>query len=171
MKNLILIGMMGCGKTTVGGLLSRRLGLELADTDALIEEEAQSAIRDIFRDYGEERFRDWEQTVSRELGRKTGLVIACGGGLPLQDGAIAALKGSGPVFWLDRDPGVTFDSLDSLGKLARPLAQSGRADFLARYEYRAPVYRRWADHVIDNRGTPEEAAARIAAIYLEGEKP
>ena len=66
-KNIILIGMMGCGKTTVGGLLSRRLGLELADTDALIEERADCAVRDIFRDCGEERFRDWELLASREL--------------------------------------------------------------------------------------------------------
>lgn len=164
MKNLILIGMMGCGKTTVGKLLAARLGLEPADTDALIEDRAQCAIRDIFRDYGEERFRDWEYIVSRELGGKSGLVISCGGGLPLQDGAIAALKKSGPVFWLDRDPEETFDSLDTSG---RPLAQAGRADFVARYASRAPVYRRWADHVIHNRGTAEAAAERIAAIYLD----
>ena len=163
-KNIILIGMMGCGKTTVGGLLSRRLGLELADTDALIEERADCAVRDIFRDCGEERFRDWELLASRELGQREGLVVACGGGLPLQDGAIAALKDSGLVFWLDRDPGETYDALDVSG---RPLAQAGRADFIRRYQDRAPVYRRWADHAVLCGAGPENAAAQIAAIYTE----
>ena len=163
-KNIVLIGMMGCGKTTVGGLLSRRLGLELADTDALIEERAGCAIRDIFRDYGEGRFRDWEWLVSRELGRREGLVVACGGGLPLQDGAIAALKESGPVFWLDRDPGGTYDSLDVSG---RPLAQAGRGDFVRRYQDRAPVYRRWADYIIPCAGGPQAAADLISTIYSE----
>ena len=163
-KNIVLIGMMGCGKTTVGGLLSRRLGLELADTDALIEERADCAIRDIFRDYGEDRFRDWEWLVSRELGRREGLVVACGGGLPLQDEAIAALKESGPVFWLDRDPGETYGSLDVSG---RPLAQAGREDFVRRYQDRAPVYRRWADYIIPCAGGPRAAADLISTIYLE----
>lgn len=163
-KNIILIGMMGCGKTTVGGLLSRQLDLELADTDALIEERADCAIRDIFRDFGEGRFRDWELLVSRELGRREGLVIACGGGLPLQDGAISALKDSGLVFWLDRDPGETYDGLDVSG---RPLAQAGRGDFVRRYQDRAPVYRRWADHIIPCAGGPRAAADLISTIYLE----
>lgn len=161
MKNIVLIGMMGSGKTTVGRLVARCLGLELADTDALVEEEAQSAIRDIFRDYGEGRFRDWEDIVSRELGRRSGLVIACGGGLPLQDSAIGALKKNGIVFWLDRDPEETFRSLDVSG---RPLAQYGQEDFLQRYAQRTPVYRRWADHVI-REAAPEGAAERIAAIW------
>ena len=163
-KNIILIGMMGCGKTTVGGLLSRRLGLELADTDALIEERADCAVRDIFRDCGEERFRDWELLASRELGRREGLVVACGGGLPLQDGAIAALKDSGLVFWLDRDPGETYDSLDVSG---RPLAQAGRADFIRRYQDRAPVYRRWADHTVPCGEGPQAVSDLIFNIFSE----
>lgn len=162
MQNLILIGMMGCGKTTVGKLLAPRLGLELADTDALIEVRAGQSIRDIFHDHGDGRFRDWEDLVSRELSRKSGLVIACGGGLPLQDSAIAALKQSGPVFWLNRDPAETYGGLDVSG---RPLAQAGQADFLARYEARVPVYRRWADYIIEEE-TPEAAADAVAAIYL-----
>lgn len=163
-KNLILIGMMGCGKTTVGRLLARRLGLKLADTDALIEERAGCAIRDIFRDCGEGRFRDWERLVSKELSGQSGLVIACGGGLPLQDDAMAFLKQSGPVFWLDRDPGQTYDGLDVSG---RPLAQAGRADFLRRYERRAPIYRRWADYVIPCGDGPQAAAERVSTIYRE----
>lgn len=163
-KNIVLIGMMGCGKTTVGRLLAGRLGLEAADTDALIEERAGCAIRDIFRDYGEGRFRDWEWLVSQELSGQSGLVIACGGGLPLQDEAMVFLKGSGPVFWLDRDPGQTYDGLDVSG---RPLAQAGREEFVRLYRDRAPIYRRWADYIIPCGDGPQTAAERVSTIYRE----
>lgn len=163
MKNLILTGMMGCGKTTVGKLLSRRLGLELADTDALIERREGRAIPDIFAQDGEAHFRALELALCRELSKQSGLVTACGGGLPMQDGAIATLKKTGLVFWLDRDPKETYDSLDVSG---RPLAQSGREDFVLRYQNRAPVYRRWADYIIRAK-TPREAEALISTIYLE----
>lgn len=162
MKNLILIGMMGCGKTTVGGLLAGRLGLELIDTDALIEARSGRSIPKIFSEHGEEYFRGLERAVSEELGERGGFVIACGGGLPMQEGAIAPLKASGVVFWLDRDPEETFDSLDTAG---RPLAQRGREDFLARYRQREPVYRRWADYVIAEK-TAQAAAEAVAGIYL-----
>ena len=157
-KNIVLIGMMGCGKTTVGGLLSRRLGLELADTDALIEERAGCAIRDIFRDYGEGRFRDWEWLVSRELGRREGLVVACGGGLPLQEGPMAALKQSGWVIYLDRDAGEIFDGEDLSD---RPLAQNGREAFVALAGERRPVYEKWADATIHDFTSPISTAARV----------
>lgn len=164
MKNIILIGMMGCGKTTVGRLLARRLGYPLADTDALIEERAGRSISGIFAQDGEARFREMELALSRELAGQSGLVIACGGGLPLRDGAISALKETGLVLWLDRDPGQTYDGLDLSG---RPLAQEGREDFIRRYQDRAPVYRRWADYAIPCESGPEAAAALAAAICEE----
>lgn len=153
--------MMGCGKTTVGKLLAERLGLVLADTDALIEAREGRSIPDIFAQNGENFFRALELSVSRELAGMQNLILACGGGLPLQEEAICALKNSGVVFWLDRDPGVTYDSLDRSG---RPLAQAGRMDFVARYQRRAPVYRRWADFAVAEE-TPENAAQIIAALY------
>ena len=163
-RNIVLIGMMGCGKTTVGGLLAQRLGREPADTDALIEARQGRSIPDIFARDGEPAFRAMELELCRELSRRRGLVIACGGGLPLQAEAIAALKENGLVFWLDRDPGETYDSLDVSG---RPLAQGGREDFLRRYQERAFVYHRWADNVALCDGGPEAAANLIVAAYLE----
>jgi len=162
MKNIILIGMMGCGKTAVGSLLAQRLGRGLIDTDALIEARAGKTISDIFSDNGEAYFRELELALAQELGRTRSKIIACGGGLPLRDAAIAALKENGVVFWLDRDPGETYDSLDRSG---RPLAQAGRADFLARYEARSPVYRRWADYIIAEK-SPEAAAETVARLYI-----
>ena len=83
-KNIVLIGMMGCGKSTVGRLLARRLGRELVDTDALIERRQGRSIPAIFASEGEEGFRALELEVCRELSGRQGLVIACGGGLPTQ---------------------------------------------------------------------------------------
>ncbi len=165
MKNIVLIGMMGCGKTTVGKLLAQRLpDRSLADTDSLIEERQDRSIPDIFAREGEARFRELELELCRELAGQQDLIIACGGGLPLQDSAISALKQNGLVFWLDRDPGDTYDSIDRSG---RPLAQAGREDFVRRYHDRAPVYRRWADYIISCADGPREAERLISTIYLE----
>ena len=161
-KNIVLIGMMGSGKTTVGKLLSRHLHRPFADTDALIEEREGRSIPDIFAQDGEDFFRALELKLSLELSEKSGLVIACGGGLPMQSEAIAALKENGLVFWLDRDPGETYDGLNVSH---RPLARSGRKDFIGRYQARAPIYRKWSDHVI-RAESPQEAEALIAAIIF-----
>ena len=163
-RNIVLIGMMGCGKTTVGRLLAQRLGREPADTDALIEARQGRSIPDIFARDGEPAFRAMELELCRELSRRRGLVIACGGGLPLQAEAIAALKENGLVFWLDRDPGETYYGLDVSG---RPLAQGGREDFLARYALRSPIYHRWADFILVKPESPECAYSRIFTIYTE----
>ena len=154
-RNLVLIGMMGCGKTTVGGLLARRLGRELVDTDAYIAAE------------GEAGFRARERRAAEELSRRRGLVIACGGGLPTQPEAMAPLKETGLVFWLRRDPGETYDTVSMAG---RPLGQGGREAFVERYRQREPIYRRWADYFIAEP-TPEAAAALAATIFFEEVAP
>lgn len=163
-QNIVLIGMMGCGKTTVGRLLAQRLECPMADTDALIEERTGRTIPDIFAADGEARFRALELELCRELAGRRGLIVACGGGLPTQEAAMAALRENGLVFWLDRDPGETYDSLDVSG---RPLAQAGRADFVRRYRDRAPVYRRWADHTVPCGEGPQAVSDLIFNIFLE----
>ncbi len=166
MKNIVLIGTMGCGKTAVGGLLARALGRELADTDALIEGREGRTVSEIFATDGEDYFRDQELGVSEELALRRDLIISCGGGLPMKPDCIGSLKYSGIVFWLDRDPGEIYDGLDTL---SRPLAQSGREDFLALCARRAPVYRRWADHVISNAPSADAAARAILTILQKEE--
>ena len=84
--------------------------------------------------------------------------------MPTQDEAIAALKENGLVFWLDCDPGETYDALDVSG---RPLAQAGREDFVRRYQDRVPIYRRWADYIIPCGDGPQEAERLISTIYTE----
>lgn len=161
MKNIVLIGMMGCGKSTVGALLAQRLGRELVDTDQYIEAALGRSISSIFAQEGEAFFRDWELGAAEELAKRQNLIIACGGGLPTRPDAIASLKYSGTVFWLRRDPGETYDALDTA---QRPLAQQGRADFLARFAQREPIYRQWADYIIDDFSSPEATMDRILEV-------
>lgn len=164
MRNLVLIGMMGCGKTTVGKLLAQKLGFPFVDTDAYIESKLGRSIPELFAREGEGYFRAQEREAAEELARRENLVIACGGGLPTQEAAIAPLKASGMVFWLRRDAGQIYDS-GILGD--RPLAQAGRAAFVERAAQREPIYHRWADYFISNSNTPEEAEALISTIYQE----
>lgn len=161
MKNTVLIGMMGCGKSTIGALLSEKLGRKLVDTDALIAEREGRSIPEIFAAEGEGYFRGRELNVSQELSREQNLIIACGGGLPLQKDCIAHLKESGTVIWLCRDPGETYDTMDTS---QRPLAQQGRQDFLDRFAQREPIYRACADIVIDDFSTPENTLNRILEV-------
>ena len=98
MKNIILIGMMGCGKTTCGRLLARRLGRELVDTDALIVEREGRSIPDIFAQSGEDYFRAREVEAAGELARREGLIVAsapCRHGPSAGDGD-GDLPGPGP---------------------------------------------------------------------------
>ena len=161
MKNIILIGMMGSGKTTVGKLLSTRLGKTLVDTDALIERQEGMTVPEIFETQGEAYFRSVETGVAQALSLRTDLIIACGGGLPLQKEAMAALKESGTVFWLDRDPGDIFDHEDLSD---RPLAQEGREKFVALGEARREVYAGWADVTVTDFTSPISTAARVLEV-------
>jgi shikimate kinase len=158
MKNIVLIGMMGSGKSTIGALLAQRLGRTLVDTDQRIVEREGRSISEIFADKGEGYFRDLELAVARELGEQRDLIVACGGGLPLREDCITPLKESGTVFWLRRDPGETYDTMDTAG---RPLAQQGRQDFLDRFAQREPIYRRWADYIIDDFSSPEATLQHV----------
>ena len=159
--NVVLIGMMGCGKTTVGKLLSRAMGRSFVDTDQAIEERLGRTIPDVFAREGEAFFRAREEELAGELARRRGLVIACGGGLPTRTGAIAPLKGSGTVIFLRRDPAEIFDQVSMGG---RPLGQQGREAFLTRYAAREPVYLSWADVVVEVQTTPVETAKKILEV-------
>ena len=161
MGNIVLIGMMGCGKSTCGALLARRLSRTFVDTDSEVERREGRTIPEIFAGAGEDYFRALEEAVSRDLGRQDGLVIACGGGLPTRKDSMSHLKAAGTVVFLDRDPGEIYDSV-SMDE--RPLGREGKAAFLERFVQREPIYRGWADHVISSRPTPEETVEDILEV-------
>ena len=153
--------MMGSGKTTVGKLVANRLKLTLVDTDHMIETREGCSIPELFAAQGEGYFRSLEVGVATALSLRTDLVVACGGGLPLRDGAISPLKESGVVFWLDRDPADIYDCEDMTG---RPLAQDGRDAFLKKAAERRTVYGRWADYTITDFTSAVSTAARILEV-------
>ena len=158
MKNIILIGMMGSGKTTVGKLLAQRLQKQLVDTDMLIEAREGCTVQELFATQGEPYFRSVEVGVAQALSLRSDLIIACGGGLPTQEKAMAPLKESGIVLWLDRDPGEIFDTEDMTG---RPLAKDGREAFIALAEQRRAIYESWADATIHDFTSPISTTARV----------
>ena len=158
MGNIILIGMPGSGKTTLGKLLAKKLGKVFMDADAAIVEMAGMTIPEIFAQQGEAGFRAGETTVLAELGKRAGLVIATGGGCVTREENYPPLHQNGTIFCLDRD-------VASLPTDGRPLSQTGKLEEM--YRLRKPLYDRFADHHIDCNTTPEAAANQILRILEE----
>ena len=136
--NIVLIGMPGSGKTSLGKALAQKLDRRFEDTDLLVEKKAGRGIPEIFELDGEQAFRDMESSAALELGAKTGLVISTGGGLVLRENNVAALKKNGIIVFLDRPPHTI-----PVGG-GRPLAKS-KEDLAALYKQRLPVYLAAAD--------------------------
>ena len=152
MKNIVLIGMPGCGKSTIGTLLAEKLGRTLADADEKIISLAWKSIPDIFAQDGEPTFRDWETKALTELGKQSGLVIATGGGCVTQKRNYPLLHQNGYLVWLERDCRV-------LPTDGRPLSQAN--DLGKMYAARKPLYEAFADIRVENTGTPEEIVQKI----------
>ena len=153
-ENIVLIGMPGCGKSSVASELVKLLGREAVDTDRLIAERAGCSIPEIFRLKGEKAFRDLESEVIAEVSLRSGIIIATGGGAVLREENTERLKRNGRLFWLDRSPEALVPTAD------RPLADT-REKMTTLYREREPVYRKAADERISVSGAPEEAAADI----------
>ena len=164
MKNLVLIGMMGSGKTTCGELLSQASKRTFVDTDALIEKDENRSISSIFQSDGEGAFRQMETQICKRLCLLENMVIATGGGLILKDENMIELKKNGIIIFLNRD---IADILCSVSMTNRPLGQGGALAFQNRWEVREPLYRRWADVVIEDCKKPAEIVAEIME-KLEG---
>lgn len=158
MQNIVLIGMPGCGKSTIAALLAEKLGRTAVDADAEIIRLAGKSIPDIFADDGEDVFRDWETRALQALGKQSGLIIATGGGCVTKERNYTLLHQNGRIFWLQR-------SLDVLPTDGRPLSQANKLTDM--YAKRKPLYESLSDHIIDNNRSPEETVAAILAA-LEG---
>lgn len=161
MKNIVVIGMMGSGKTTCGRLLGQKLNRKFIDADDLIVERAGMSVSDIFAKLGEPVFRDMETQVAKELGAAEDLVIATGGGMPMRPENAEALRKNSVVFMLNRPVDEIFDSekLDD-----RPLARNGKQDFITRFLNREDRYLTAAHHVINHFETPEITVNEIIDI-------
>ena len=161
--NVILCGMMGAGKTTVGVKIAENTCLRLCDTDGLIVEK-YGKIADIFARYGEAHFRKIETEIVKMLAKEDALVISTGGGLVLKEENVALLKEKGKIVYLRASIDTLVQRLKADG--TRPLlenATEGLQDRIARLvKERAPIYEQVADFMVDVDGkTPEEIAKEI----------
>jgi shikimate dehydrogenase len=150
--NIILVGMPGSGKSTVGKALAEALGRPFVDTDALIVEEAGRPIPEIFSADGEEVFRAMETEAVKAAGMMSGAVIATGGGVVTRERNYRPLSQNGRIVFLHRD-------LDILPVDGRPISQStSKADLYAK---RLPLYNAFADVTVENNGSVTETVGRI----------
>lgn len=152
MENIILIGMPGCGKSTIGKKLAEKLGKEFIDADQALEAHFGRPITDIIPQDGEAAFRAMETEILQILGKKSGLIIATGGGCVTQERNYPLLHQNGTIFWLKRD-------LQKLPIQGRPLSQKNKLSEL--YEVRKPLYQAFADITIDNDGNAEQTIQQI----------
>ena len=153
MHNIILIGFMGCGKSTVGVRLSYHLRFPFLDTDKLCEQRMGKTIREAFEQDGELFFRETETEVLKDLaGRKDANIIATGGGLPLRDVNRKLLKDVGRVFYLRATPETIFDRIGQDTKRPLLLCDDPKSRIESLMKERDPLYMEAADHVIDVDG-------------------
>jgi shikimate kinase len=153
MNNIVLIGFMGCGKTSVGKQLAQRLGYHFTDTDQHIEESCNRTVKSIFAKEGEAYFRDLEtSTIKDFLGKLDQTVLSVGGGLPIKPGNAELLQQLGQVVFLKASRDTILKRLS--GDSTRPLLSGDdpaeKLDTL--FKFRAPVYERTAHLAVNTDG-------------------
>ena len=152
MCNIVLVGMAGCGKSTVGKRLAEMLGKDLIDTDEMIVNTEKKAIPEIFADDGEDYFRWCENVAVNLAGKEKNCVIATGGGVVTRPENYLPLKQNGIIVFINRDA-------DLLPTNGRPLSQMHGVKQL--YENRMPLYKHFAHIEVDGNGTVEQVAEKI----------
>lgn len=152
MRNIALVGMPGCGKTSIGRALKEKTGRIFFDTDEMVEQRTGRKIPDILAEDGEEAFRRLETAALEEAGRESGCIIATGGGCVTKERNDPLLHQNSTVVWIRRD-------LRLLPADGRPLSASCTAEAL--YEQRKDRYAEFADLTVENNDTVEDAAERI----------
>ena len=160
-KNIILCGFMGCGKSTIGNLLSKKTGMSFIDLDKYIEQKENKTVAEIFADNGEDYFRQLERDASKELSQKKSLVIATGGGTLTFQENVDAFKTSGKIVLLDVPVEVVSERLQ--GDTTRPLLNRPDKEQAMRelYEKRMPLYQNAADIIVNAANSPLQVCMEI----------
>ncbi len=171
MKNIVLTGYMATGKSTIAKELAKITGLEMADTDELVEKSEGMPIAEIFEKFGEEYFRDRESEACRIAGNMQGAVIATGGGAVLRKGNIDALRKNGIIFNLEPNETLIIARLSPKDN-SRPLVLgSSLAQILQRFNDRKPFYDNCDFKIyVSDEKTPYEHAQMILEKMKESEE-
>ena len=163
-RNIVLVGFMGTGKTTVGQLLAKQTGMPLLDMDTLIEQRAGKPITDIFAQDGEPHFRELERTIARELAAREGQIISTGGGIVLNPDNITDYEKTGLVICLLASPETVMDRVKH--DTTRPLLAGDKQEKIIQLlQSRKPLYEAIAHKVDTDGAAPESIAAQIIALY------
>jgi shikimate kinase len=164
-QNIVLIGMPGAGKSTAGVLLAKHLSRAFIDTDVVIQSREGRRLRGLITALGEDGFLDAEESYILSLDVRRH-VIATGGSVVYLDRAMAHLKRGGALFYLHVSVEVVMQRAGEAE--SRGVVMRGAADLRELYAQREPLYRRWADRVLDCTGRDHEAVVRdlIAAVDL-----
>ena len=167
-SSIALIGFMGTGKTVVGKLLAQELGKEFIELDALVEKKAGKSIPEIFRQDGEVKFRELEIEVVKEVAGRKNAVIACGGGVVLNNINIDRLRRECVIVCLTAAPSVILKRT-SRDKAGRPLLAGGDRSMQinALLKLRQPFYKRAADITVNTSRLKAEGVAGIIIDRLE----
>ena len=156
-KNIVLIGMPGCGKTSIGTKLAEITKRQFVDSDEAIIKAAGKPIPEIFRDDGEEVFRTIERSVLKELCKKSSLIIATGGGVVTGSENYNTIRQNSTIVFLDRD-------ITQLSTEGRPLSVQSGVEVLAKE--RLPIYQKWADCTVPVQGIDKTAALIIEKVDI-----
>ncbi len=156
-KNIVLIGMPGCGKTTIGNLLVQRLNMEFIDIDKYIEEKEKRSITDIFN-YGEDYFRKIESKAVEEVSNKFSMVISTGGGVVKLYSNIERLNKNGIIIFINRS---IEDIISDVDISSRPLLKDGKDKIYKLFKQRYYLYKKYCDYEIMNDTELNEVVDRI----------
>lgn len=158
MKNIILIGMPGCGKTTVGKLLAKKLNREFIDTDLVFRQTVHPNISEYFSQYGEDNFRREETRILAQLLQNSNCIIATGGGIVERAENKKLLRDIGIVVFIDRPTGNIMNDIQTS---TRPLLSQGKERLLSLYKKRYEKYLDFSHIQIKNIGTLEDVTDKI----------
>jgi shikimate kinase len=166
-KSIVLIGMMGAGKSSVGRALEWRTGLSRLDTDEVVAAQFGMSIAEIFGKHGEEKFRNVETDVLRKLAPDRATIIVTGGGIVLRPENVVLLKRLGTIVWLNADEVTLFERASR--RNTRPLLHNDnpRAVFSDLFRTRAPIYKTAADVEIDTAKLDHDQVAERILSKIE----
>ena len=155
MKNIYLVGMPGCGKSTIGNAVSAKTGIEIVDLDELVVEREGETIEELFA-IGEPHFRAVETEALKSLSKREGIMVATGGGVVVKDENIDIMKADGTVIFIDASPNFILENSPLDG---RPLLKN-KEKIHELYNNRIAAYRKSADYTIPNDGILSEACRK-----------
>lgn len=158
-SNIVLVGMPGCGKTTLSKILSDKLSKKFVDTDQEIQKYFQEKISKIFEIYGEEKFREAETEIIKKYGKENNLILSTGGGAVVDSENYYSLKQNSRIYWIKRD-------LNKLDTKNRPLSKNLN-EIKKIYESRKLMYENFSDKIVLNNERLEDAAQKILEDFYE----